>query len=239
MMGKGRTSMALGFAAAVLALWPATAAAAQDQHSDRAALTAYHSYLAGVTAHLGDAHKADAAFASSISQRCPNALASLKQAPAGSVNRTALFDFGEEIGGDAGVVAYGPARVEFRKMAGTLRTLPWSSPQSSTVVRRYLTAQSRLFGIAPSDLCADAHALVASHGETIPSGTSHWLAKFRGAASAQQSAAASFAALLKNFETPADKGLAASDNRLFKRLSGSVGSLAKSSAGKIINVLGL
>ena len=80
-----------------------------DQSSDQAALTAYHSYLAGGRRRaFPTARKADAAYVSSVSGRCPNVLASLKQAPAGSVNQTALFDFGEELGGDAGVVAYGP-----------------------------------------------------------------------------------------------------------------------------------
>jgi len=238
-MGKDRTWMALGLAAAALALWPATAAAAQNQRSDRTALTAYHSYLAGVTARLPDARTADAAFVSSISGRCPNALASLKQAPASSVNQTALFDFGEELGGDTGVVAYGPARAELAKMTASLRTLRWSSPQTAKIVNRYLTAQSRLFGLAPSDVCADAQALVASHAESIPAGTSHWLAKFKRAVSAQQSAGASFTAVLRKFETPADRGLAAADNKLFKRLAGSVEGLVKSSAGKLVHVLGL
>jgi hypothetical protein len=239
MMGKDRTWMALGLAAGVLALWPATAAASQDQSSDRAALTAYHRYLAGVSAHLPDARKADAAFVSSISGRCPNALASLKQAPASSVNQTALFDFGEELGGDTGVVAYGPARAELAKMAGTLRKLPWSSPQTAKIINRYLTAQGKLFGLAPSDLCADAQALVASHAETVPAGTSEWLGKFRRAVSAQQSAGSSFAATLRKFQTPADKGLAATDSRLFKRLSASIEGLVKNSAGKLLGVLGL
>jgi hypothetical protein len=238
-MGKDRTWMALGLAAAVLALWPAAAAAAQDQSSDHAALTAYHSYLAGVTARLPDARKADATYISSVSGRCPNVLASLKQAPAGSVSQTALFDFGEELGGDTGVVAYGPARAELAKMAGTLRKLPWSSPQATKTVRRYLTAQGRLFRLAPSDLCADARALVASHAETIPAGTTQWLAKFGRAASAQQSAGASFVTLLKTFETPADKGLAATDSRLFKHLSGSIEGLVKASAGKLLHAFGL
>lgn len=238
-MGRDRAWMALGLAAAVLALWPATAAAAQDQSSDHAALTAYHSYIAGVTARLPDARKADAAYVSSISGRCPNALASLKQAPAGSVSQTALFDFGEELGGDVGVVAYGPARAELPKMAGTLRKLRWSSPPATKTVKRYLTAQGRLFRLAPSDLCADARALVASHAETIPAGTSQWLARFKRAASAQQSAGASFAALLKQFETPADKGLAATDTRRFKHLEGSLEGVVKSSAVKLVHAFGL
>lgn len=238
-MGKDRTWMALGLAASVLALWPAAAAAAQDQSSDRAALTAYHTYLAGVTAHLPDARKADAAFVSSISGRCPNALASLKQAPAGSVNQTALFDFGEELGGDAGVVVYGPARAQLAKMAGTLRALRWSSPRTAKIMKRYLTAQGRVLRLAPSDLCADAQALVASHAETIPPGTSQWLARFKRAVSAQQSAGAAFAAVLKKFQTPADKGLAATDNRLFKQLAGRIEGLVTASAGKLVNVLGL
>ena len=238
-MGKDRTLMALGLAAAVLAVWPATAAASQDQSSDRAALTAYHDYLTGVSARLSGARKADAAFVSSISGRCANALAPLKQAPASSVNQTALFDFGEELGGDTGVVAYGPARAELAKMAGTLRKLRWSSPQSAKTINRYLAAQGRLFSLAPSDLCADAHGLVASHAETIPAGASQWLGKFRRAVSAQQSAGASFAALLRKFETPADRGLAATDNKLFKRLAGSLEGLVKASAGKLVTALGL
>jgi len=240
MMRRSRASIALGIAAGVLAAMPATAGAAGvDQRSDRAALTAYHRYLEDVTARVPAVRKAESAYVSSISQRCAGALAPLKNASTSSVNETALFDFGEELGGSAFVVAYSTPRDQFAKMAVTLGKLHWSSPRTAKTVKCYLTAQDRLFALAPSDVCTDAQALAASHAETVPPGATQWIAKFRGAAVAQQSAAQAFGKVLDEFQIPADKSLVASDSGLLRSLSGSLKAVAKSGATKIVHALGL
>jgi hypothetical protein len=230
----------LGIAVSMLAVLPATAAAAPvDQQSDHAVLGAYHSFLDGVIARIPAARRADAAFVSSVSSRCGGALAPLANASASSINRTAVFDFGEELGGAVGVVAYGPARGQLAKMAVTLKKLHWSSPRTANIVNAYLAAQRRLFGLEPGDVCGDAQALVASHAETIPPGTKRWLAKFRGAAATAQSTASAFRRLLKTFATPADDGLLATNNRLLHSYVGKLGNVASPDVTKLVGALGL
>ncbi|HEX4282777.1 MAG TPA: hypothetical protein VHZ27_18550, partial [Solirubrobacteraceae bacterium] len=60
----------------------------------------------------------------------------------------------------------------------------WSSPRTASTVKRYLTVQTSLFALAPSDVCTDARALAASGARTIPSGTAQWVAEFRSVAAA-------------------------------------------------------
>lgn len=239
-MRRSRTSVALGIAAGVLAAMPATAAAAQvDQTSDRAALSAYHSYLEGVSSRLPAVRKAESAFVSSISQRCAGALVPLKNTSTASVNQTALFDFGEELGGSAFVVAYSTPRGEFARMAVRLEKLHWSSARIAKTVKRYVTAQERLFAVAPGDVCTDAQALVASHAQTVPRGTAQWVAKFLLAATAQQSAATAFGKVLDDFQTSSDKSLVASDNGLLRSLTGKLKGVADSGGTRIVHSLGL
>jgi hypothetical protein len=237
-MWSHRRWRALVVATGVLAMLPASASAAGiDRTSDHAALNAYHAYLGGVMSRIPAVRAADGAFISSVSKRCRNALAPLRTAPASSVSTTALFEFGEELGGDVAVEAYRPARGELAKMAAALRRLRWSSPRTGKMVKAYLTAQGKLFRLAPSDLCTDARALAGSNAQRTPRGTIEWLAKFRSAIAAQQAGSRAFVAVLKRFEVPADKALVASDNRLFRHVVSSLQGVAKVQAGKLLAVL--
>jgi hypothetical protein len=239
-MRRSRVSIALAVAASVVGALPATAAAAPvDQRSDHAALAAYHAYLQQVSARMPAVRNAESAYVSSISQRCGDALVPLKGASTASINQTALFDFGEELGGSAFVVAYSVPRAEFATLAATLRNLHWSSPRIAKTVKRYITAQDRLLALAPSDVCTDAQALVASSAQTVPPGTKQWVAEFLHAATAQQSAATAFGKVLDGFQTPADKSLVASDRALLQSLTGKLKGVASSGATRIIHILGL
>ena len=232
--------LALGISASVVVVLPATAGAAQvDQRSDHAALNAYHTYLTGVIAHIPAARRADAAFAASITQQCSGSLAALGDLPAGSVNRTAVFDFGLELGGDLAVTADAPARGPLATMAARLKQLRWSRPQTAKTIERYLAAQSGLFGLARSDLCTDAEALVASHAQSIPPGTAQWVAELRAAAVSEEAAAKAFGKVLRKFETPADEALVASDNGLNRRLFAAQSGVVESSGAKLLKNLGL
>ncbi|HTP22117.1 MAG TPA: hypothetical protein VMJ65_21090 [Solirubrobacteraceae bacterium] len=235
-----RRSIALGIAAGIVAALPGTAVAAGvDQRSDQAALTAYHAYLEGVTARIPAAKQLDSAFVSSISDRCAGTLAPLTSASAASINQMAVFDFGEELGGSVDVVASGAARGELSKMATTLKKLHWSSPRSANTIKHYFAAEDRLFRLAPGDVCTDARALVASQGETIPPGTSQWLGKFEGDVLDEADAAQAFGTMLKEFESPADRGLAASDNRLLRSLTRRLQSVETAGATQAVRALGL
>jgi hypothetical protein len=235
-----RRSIALGITAGLLAALPGTAVAAGiDQRSDQAALAAYHAYLEGVTARLPAVKQLDSAFVSSISQRCAGTLAPLTSASAASINEMAVFDFGEELGGSVDVVASGAARGELLKMAARLKKLHWSSPRSANIIKHYFAAEDRLFGLAPGDVCTDAQALIASQGKTVPPGTSQWLGKFEGDVLDEADAASAFGTMLKEFESPADRGIAASDNRLLRSLTRRLQSVETSGATEAAHALGL
>jgi hypothetical protein len=239
MMRRSGTSVALGIAAGVLVAMPATAAAALDQTSDQAALTAYHTYLKGVGSRILTVRTAESAYVSSISERCAGALVPIKNVSTASVNQTALFDFGEELGGSAFVVAYSTPRAEFARTAATLEKLHWSSPRIAQTVKRYVRAQERLFAVAPGDVCSDAQALVASRAQNVPPGAARWFAEFRPAALAQRSAAEAFGKVLDEFQTPADKSLVDSDNGLLRSLNAKLKGVANSGATNIVHALGL
>jgi hypothetical protein len=163
-------------------------------------------------------------------------LAPLKRLPASAVDTTALFDFGEELGGDVAVVSYRPVRGQLAQLAATLSRLPWSSPRTSRTVRRFVAAQRRLFGLAPSHLCADARALVASHGRRIPRGTAQWLTRFRGAVRAEQTVASQFMKVLERSDSPR---LLRENDRLFRHLDAALKGVKESDAEKIVSGLGL
>jgi len=236
---KGRrTSIAVGIAAGILAALPATAvAAAVDQRSDHAALTAYRGYLHGIGARIPAVRRAESAYVSSIANGCAGALNPLNSAPPRSINETALFDFGQELGGSAFIVAYSPAHGPFATFAATLERLHWSSPRTAMAVNHYLAAQSRLFALSPSDVCTDARALAASGAGMIPPGTTHWVAEFTRDAAAQVSAAGGFAKVLEKFEAPADKALVTSDNGLLRSLTRALKGVSTKGATKILNTL--
>lgn len=237
-MRRSRTWVAVGIAASILAVLPATALAAGiDQRSDHAALTAYRSYLRGLAESMPAVRSAESAFVSSTSDGCAGALNPLNGLSTHSINQTAVFDFGEELGGSAFVVAYSPGRGPFATLSATLERLHWSSPQTAKIVSRYVIAQNRLFALAPSDVCTDAQALVASGAHTVPPSTGQWVAEFQHDTAAEESAAGPFAKVLEQFETPADKAIVASEDRLLQSLSGKLKSIATSGATKILNAL--
>ncbi|HUA03412.1 MAG TPA: hypothetical protein VMB27_05875 [Solirubrobacteraceae bacterium] len=230
--------MAVGIAASILAVLPATAAAASvDQRSDHAALTAYRSYLHGISARIPAVREAESAYVSSISNSCAGALNPLNHASVKSVNQTALFDFGEELGGGAFIVAYGPAHAPFASFAATLERLHWSSPRIARAVNRYVSAQNTLFALVPSDVCTDAQALAASGAQTIPPGTAQWVAEFAHDTTAQETASQGFAKVLEGFETPADAAVVSSDNRLLRSLTGKLKGISTSGATTLLNTL--
>jgi len=239
-MRSSRTWGAVAIAASIMAVLPATAVAAGvDQKSDHAALTAYSSYLRAVDRRIPAVRKAESAYVSSIATGCAGALAPLANLSTASVNRTALFDFGEELGGSAFIVAYRPATGPFVRLAGMLRKLHWSSPVIGKTVKRYLAAQDALFALAPGDVCTDAQSLAASSAKTIPPGSAEWIAEFRRDAAAQESAAGAFAKVLEEFGNPADRVLVASDAALLRSLTGKLKGVATSGATKLVTTLGL
>ena len=238
-MRRRTTSISFVIAASILAVLPASAVAGGvDQRSDHAALTAYQSYLQGISARMPAVRQAESAYVSTVANGCAGTLDPLNHVSMSSINQNAVFEFGEELGGSAFLVAYSPAHGPFARLAARLESLRWSSPRTASTVKRYLTAQSSLFALAPSDVCTDARALAATGAKTIPPGTAQWVAEFRSAAAVEESAAGPFARVLEQFESSADAALVGSDNRLLRSLSGKLKGIATTGATKILNSLG-
>jgi hypothetical protein len=235
-----RPTVLIAAMATLLGLAPAAAAATRvDAASDHAALSAYHRYLRADMANLATWRRAADTYVASISARCPDVLAGLLSAPAGAINQTAVFKFGVEAGADLGLAGARSDRGAFGKLASALAGLPWSSPQTSRVIRSYLAAQRRLSDLPESDLCRDARALAAAHGETTSRRTARWVSRFVEDVTAQQRQLAAFTTILKQFQTPADNTLVSDTARLERRLSARLQAVTVAEAKKLIAALGL
>ena len=139
-----RRTIVMTGAIALLGLVPAAAAATTtDSASDHAALTAYDQYLHNVVSSVPAWRRDNEAFVASVSTGCGHVLAGLSRAPSGTVDQTALFNFGVEIGGDLAVVGAKADRAPLAKLTRAVAPLPWSNPESAPIVRRFAAAQRR------------------------------------------------------------------------------------------------
>ena len=230
----------LAIAIGLLAVWPAASSAAVNRTSDHTALTAYHAYLNDLISMVPSWRTADDAYISSISGKCAGALSSLQHAAPGSFNKRALLAFGLEAGADLDAVSvYPSARPALGTLAASLGSLHWSNPGIQKVVSGYIGAERRLFALTPSDLCADAHALAASHGRSVSRGTAAFVTKFGHRVVAAGQIATAFLTVLARFAGPSDRGLVSSTNHLLHQFGTKVTALAGPEAKKLVAVLGL
>ena len=81
--------------------------------------------------------------------------------------------------GDIDVAAAAPGRRPLEMFTRRVMALRWSDPRTSADVRRFVTTDDALFDADPSDLCADADALVADSRQTAPPQTLQWLENFK------------------------------------------------------------
>jgi hypothetical protein len=234
------TRWALAVAVASLALWPAAADASRlDSRSDGVALHAYHAYLQSLLS-IGPAWgKADDSYLTSISGQCPHVLGALKNARPGTFSQSALVTFGIEAGGDLDAVAYPVAQPALARLSSSLDRLHWSGPGTKTVIKRYLSAESSLLHVTPSDLCSDSRALAAAHGGHAPHGTLVWVRKFAHRASAAAQYGTTFLTVLQRLATPAQRGSVKNIGRLLSRFDASVEKRSVSVGKKLLTVLGI
>ncbi len=238
-MRASRKCLALGIVVGSLALWPAGAGAAPiDVASDHAALVAYHSYVVGVLSSVPAMKTAIDKYVSSVAATCPGVLAPVFSLPAGAVNQGAALAFIEEVGVDLGVVGNTVLRRRVTKLAETLTPLRWSSRQTGGTIGHFVTAQRRLFRLAPSHLCADMQAFAASNAQRAAPGALRWLAKAGAALTAQHREFAAFAQVLKRFQAPADAGLVSDTNQTFRRFKAALQSAVKPEATRLLKALG-
>lgn len=217
----------------------AGAATARDAASGRAALRAYRRYVSGLVLDIPAWRRADDAFVASISTGCPNVLAAMPVLTSGSVNQSAVTAFGQELVTDLEVVARASDRVPLARMANALTRLRWSSQRTSAKVKRYLASYRALFGLSPSDVCADAQALAASNAQTTPPGTLKWLAIYSRDEKPAAATGLAFVRLLNRFRTPADLPEIAAINRLSARAQSAITALLAAEAPKLLSALGI
>jgi hypothetical protein len=162
-MSRSRTLIAVGIAASILAALPATAVAARvDQRSDHSALTAYRDYLQGIAARIPAVRQAESTYVSAVSSGCAGALNPLNGLSTSQVNDTAVFDFGEELGGSAFVVAYRPAHAPFATLAATLEKLPWYAAAQESAARGFANVLEKFETPADTALVASDNGLLRS-----------------------------------------------------------------------------
>lgn len=218
--------------------WSAPAAAAPvDLTSAHTGLRAYRAYASSTLAKVGAARKSDDAFIAAVAAKCPNVLANLNNLPGDQVNQTVLTQFGKEVGADLVVSAF----VAYRKVLATLTRrvskLHWSSAASGRRIKRALRAQRVAFELLPSDLCADASALGASNGQSLPPATSAFLNVFEHDASA--AGLGPFKATLKRYRSPGDKKLARTITRLENKADTALENSVNDKVLDLLTALGL
>ncbi len=181
----------------------------------------------------------DSAYVASISGQCGGVLDPLQHARPGTFNRDAALAFGLEIGGDIDAVDYPSARPSLATLTATVAPLRWSSAGIRRVVRNYLGAERSLLGLAPSNLCADAHVFVASHGRRISRASARWVVKFARRTAAAGRDATAFLNVLARYVTPSERGLISSTSRLMHRFAVAVNTKIGPEGRKLLAVLGL
>ena len=224
---------------AVLALGCAPSAASAkraDVKAVRATLVAYKQFLSSMDAHIPASTTAADAYVASISAGCPNVLGPLTSDT--SVSFGAVSALGSEGALDVGIAADTPNRAALTKFGNQVSRLSWSSRSSRLVVKRYLAAGRAIYWMQTSDLCGDAHALVASNGRTTPSGTTEALAAIASASNAGDSDSVALQKLLDRFATKADLPLARAIKRLANEVRASEQTLQEKELPKLLAALG-
>jgi hypothetical protein len=218
----------------------ASAAAARvDKASSRAALGAYHAFLAEHLASIPAGQQQDDAFVASISAHCPNVLASVALLPEGSFNQAAITAFAQEAGADLALVANASTRPGLASMATALGRLRWSSRKTTAEIKRFLEGVQQLLTLAPSDLCLDAQALAASTAQVTPPGTLQLLATVHRLGSAAAAGTSGFIKILERFQTPAEGHMIAANNRLVGSIESASEKAVEAEGHKLLSVLGL
>jgi hypothetical protein len=213
------------------------AGASVDTTSDHVALHAYGHFAQAVLSGIPAGRRADNAFLSDTRRRCAHALAPIDRLRISPNHLGPALAFGEEIGADLTVVGNLADRRAVAKLAAAISDLPWSSPSTSATVKGYLTAQRKLVGLRPSDVCTDVRALVRSRAKVEPPGTRRWLADFRRAVSTQQARLSAFQTILEHFHSPSDSASLRAVKGLVQRADQAVKRLAMAEGETLVSTL--
>jgi hypothetical protein len=175
--------------------------------SDKAALTAYATYLSAVVKGAFLSENNDTVFLSTVSSQCKGALAQLAD-PENDVDtsiQATLTVLGEEMGDDLSINFDQAAFTPFTKLSTSLSRLHWSHLSGGAViVRHYLATETDVLEITPSALCQDA-LLAASAPQTVPAATKAFIRSYTKASILANTALTNLLKLMQTYQTPAEK----------------------------------
>jgi hypothetical protein len=199
------------------------ASTAANRRADRAALSAYATYLQSLAGGKSAGVEAEQIFSSQTAGTCFKALgpiATSQSVPAGT--STALTDIGDEIGADAGLEFLTSASTPMNQLASTLAPLRWGTFAAATAVKRFLTAEDALIALEPSNLCGDALS-VASQANAeqviVPPATQTFLDTYAAASTVANARLTAFVKLLDSYVISSDRAVATKIDALAARVN--------------------
>lgn len=222
-------------ALAALSTGASASAAPVDTHSAHTALRDYRAYLSGLVARMDAASQSDDLFINGIATTCPGVLKPLNTS--NDTNQTVLTQFGKEVGADLVLAAIKPLQKPVATFGRRVGALHWSSRAQTRRIKTSLADQATAFALPPSDLCADASALVANGGKSAAPGTAPFLKTFvsttvRGGLAAVKGA-------IKRYRPASDRALLRRVMRLENSAGNQLEGTVDSKVRTLLNALGL
>jgi hypothetical protein len=145
--------------------------------------------------------------------------------------------FGKEAGADLVLSAFVSFRQPIATLSRRLERLRWSSRVTWSRIKNAVEAERRVFGLMPSDLCADAAALSANGGKKFPPGAAAFLRTFQR--DTEHAARLGVKSLLLRHRRPRDERLVRQVNRLEDRADTRFGDVLTPEVPKLLKALGL
>ena len=178
---------------------------------DRKALNAYGTYLATLLEGVPTAQSGDTAYIATISNPngCKSALEPLTQ-PSNQLNtdvQHTLTVLGEEMGDDLSITFDQPAMPAFTKFSNMILHLHWTRLSGALqVVKHYVTAETAVLEMLPSQLCQDA-ALAGAYPGKVPDGTKTFIKNYDKASTFANLALSNLMKMMQSYEVPTEKSL--------------------------------
>jgi len=224
--------------AAALVLMSAAPAVASplDAASSHAGLRAQRAFESSLVRKKGAAQSGVKAFVAGVQAKCPRVLESLSSSD--TFASGAASQFGKEVGADLVLAAFASYRAPLATLERRIARLRWSSPAIGARLGRALDAETTVFSLMPSDLCADGAALVANGGRHFPPGAHAFLSTFQH--EAERSGRLDVKQILLRYRQPgSDKKLVREIGRLEERADSWLGDVFAVEVPKLLNAVGL
>lgn len=210
-----------------------------DVASDRTALNAYATYLGALVRAEPTAQQEGTTYVSGISSQCKSALEPLTQPNYqvdASVQET-LTQLGEEMGDDLAITFDATAFTPFMKLYTAVSRLRWTrNSGGGAAVRRFLTTESNVLTLTPSELCQNA-LLATSSPQTVPDGTRSFLKSYAKASNMANNALNNMLRIMQFYEIPSEHNVITRIANLANQVSRTTKSSLLSTSSSLAAVL--